>query len=350
MTNGLPSPILGIRSYGAVTNIGNSATQTVASWVAQTRRLRRVNLHGFADPFTLADSPVLTEGKQGAERLFALLESAVAEALEHEPCPDAAANSINFLAIPRWLDTEACHQLTDRLSSFWPDRDVVFSTIAGGSTAAWSALMAAYNTIDTYQSFKQIVIATVDSLCEPGMLNQAALERQLLQAENSQGYIAGEAAVCIVLERLSDITQLSPNQFALHRPMLLKQKKPWWPSNRKPNPKALVSVLSGALEQAGIGPQHISHLLSDMDGSSWRAQIEGAALDRVVFSETSSLPHWRPATLIGQIGAATGSLGWILATLMHNSQIEQVNTVLNWSNTPDGKTAACVLERSPMSD
>jgi hypothetical protein len=344
------NPILGIRSYGAVTNIGHSASQTVASWVAQTRRLRRVKLDGFADTFTLADNPEITGDKQGTERLFALLESAVAEALHHEPCPDAAAKSINYLALPRWVDAKACHQLTKRLSRFWPKHEVTFSTITGGSTAAWSALMAAYKTIDTYSSFKQIVIATVDSLCEPGVIYKAADEGQLLSAENSQGYIAGEAAVCLVLERYPNITQLPSNRFALHRPMLVKQNKSWWPNTRKPNPKALVSVLTSAMEQAEMGPQHISHLMSDMDGSSWRAQIEGPALNRTVFSETSALPHWRPATLIGQIGVPTGSLGWILATLIHNNQIEQVNSLLNWSIAPDGKTAACVLERSPWND
>jgi 3-oxoacyl-(acyl-carrier-protein) synthase len=310
--------------------------------------LRRIELDGFADPFTLADNPDLTKDKQGTERLFALLESAIAEALEHQPCPDATANSINYLALPQWLDAKACNQLNNRLSSFWPQRDVTFSTITGGATAAWSALKAAYKAIDSYSSFKQIVIATVDSLCEPDILKQAAVRGQLLQAQNSQGYIAGEAAVCLVLDRYSDITQLPANRFALHRPMLVKQNKPWWPNTRKPNPKALVSVLSSALEQAGLEPQHISHLMSDMDGSSWRAEIEGPALNRTVFTETSALPHWRPATLVGQIGVATGSLGWILATLMHNNQIEQVNSVLNWSISPDGKTAACVLERSPV--
>jgi hypothetical protein len=348
MTNGLPSPILGIRSYGAVTNIGHCATQTAASWVAQTRRLRRVELNGFADPFTLADNSDLTKDKHGVERLFALLESAIAEALENQPSPDVTANSINYLALPQWLDAKACKQLSDRLSSFWPQRDVTFSTITGGATAAWSALMAAYKAVDTYSSFKRIVIATVDSLCEPHILSQAAVEGKLLQTNNSQGYIAGEAAACLVLDRYTDINQLPANRFALHRPMLVKQNKPWWPNNRKPNPKALVSVLSSALEQAGLGAQHISHLMSDMDGSSWRAEIEGPALNRTVFTETSAIPHWRPATLIGQIGAATGSLGWILATMMHSKQIEQVNNVLNWSITPDGKTAACVLERSPM--
>jgi hypothetical protein len=349
MTVELLSPILGIHSYGAVTNIGNSATQTAASWVAQTRRLRRIKLDGFADPVTLADNPEVTQGKHGIERIFALLESAFAEAMQHAPCPDAQANSINYLVLPRWLDAQACHQLTTRLSRFWPERDVSFSTITGGSTAAWSALMAGYKAVDTYSSFKQVVIATVDSLCEPAVLNQAAAEGHLLQTENSEGYIAGEAAVCIVLNRYSDITHLPANHFALHRPMLVKQNKPWWPSSRKPNPKALVSVLSSALQLAGMGPQHISHLMSDMDGSSWRAQIEGPALNRAVFAETSALPHWRPATLLGQIGAATGSLGWVLANLMHNNRIEQVNSLLNWSITPDGKTAACVMERSPMS-
>jgi hypothetical protein len=346
----LPSPILGIRAFGAVTNLGNSALQSAASWIIQARRQHRVKLQGFADHFTLADRADLTEGLEGSARLFALLKSAVAEPLADQPCPDAASASLNILVLPEGLDETEQKQLADRLAGFWPESDVRFSIVTGNATAAWVALDNAYEVLDANPKMQQVVIVCVDSLCEPDRLYQAAEAQLLLQKNNSEGYIPGEAAVCLVLDRLHDVSQLPAGGFALHRPVLAQQFDSWWPSVNQPDPQPLVTALTDALDQAGMNPTHISHLLSDMDGSKWRAQIEAEALSRVIYSETSRLPQWQPATLFGQIGTATGPLGWILATILHSHRIHQLNTLLNWSIDPAGKSAACVMERSAKLD
>jgi 3-oxoacyl-[acyl-carrier-protein] synthase-1 len=346
MNTRLPSPVLGIRTFGAVTNLGNSALQTAASWIVQARRQHRIKLEGYAAPFTLADRPDLTEGLEGAERLIALLKSAVAEALADQPCPDTSSGSLNILVLPEGLDETAQQQLVDRLAGFWPDCEVHFSTITGNATAAWAALDSAYEVLDANPKMQQVVMVCVDSLCEPERLYLAAQAELLLQKGNSEGYIPGEAAVCLVLDRLRNVTELPAGGFALHRPVLSQQSDNWWPSVNQPNPQPLVTALTDALDQAGMNPIHISHLLSNMDGSKWRAQIEAEALSRVIYSETSRLPQWQPATLFGQIGTATGPLGWILATMMHTHRVHQLNTLLNWGIDPAGKSAACVMERS----
>jgi 3-oxoacyl-[acyl-carrier-protein] synthase-1 len=341
-----PSPVLAIRTFGAVTNLGNNALQSAASWIVQARRQHRVKLEGFADPFTLADRPDLTEGLEGPERLFTLLKSAVAEALADQPCPDASAASLNILVLPEGLAETDQKQLAERLAGLWPDRDVRFSTLTGNATAAWAALDSIYEVLDANPKMQQVVMVCVDSLCEPGRLYQAAEAQRLLQKGNSEGYIPGEAAVCLVMERLRDVTELPAGGFALHRPALVEQADPWWPSANQPDSQPLVTALTEALDLAGMNPSNISHLLSDMDGSSWRAQIEADALSRAIYSETSRLPHWQPVNLLGQIGVATGPLGWILAAIMYTHRIHPLNTLLNWSIDPAGKSAACVMERS----
>jgi 3-oxoacyl-[acyl-carrier-protein] synthase-1 len=346
----LPSPVLGIRSFGAVTHLGNSALQSAASWIVQARRQHRVKLEGFAAPFTLADRPDLTEGLAGTERLYALLKSAVAEALADQPCPDTSSTSLNILVLPEGLDETEQKQLAERLAGLWPESDVRFSTITGNATAAWAALDSAYEVLDANPKLQQVVMVCVDSLCDPNRLYQAAENEQLLQKGNSEGYVPGEAAVCLVLERLRDITEVPAGGFALHRPALAQQSEHWWPSANRPDPQPLVTAITDALAQADMNPSHISHLLSDMDGSSWRAQIEAPAVSRIILSEAGQLPQWKPANLFGQIGTATAPLGWILATLMHTRRIKQLNTLLNWSIDPAGKAAACVMERSPKRD
>jgi 3-oxoacyl-[acyl-carrier-protein] synthase-1 len=350
MNTRLPRPVLSIRTFGAVTNLGNSALQTAASWIVQARRQNRVKLEGFAAPFTLADRPDLTEGLQGTERLFVLLKSAVAEALADQPCPDTTSASLNLLVLPEGLDEAAQQQLVDRLAAFWPDQVVTFSPFVGGATAAWTALDSAYQVLDANPKVKQVVMICVDSLCESDRLYRAAEAKQLLHKGNSEGYVPGEAAVCLILDRLRDVTQLPAGGFALHRPVLAQQPDAWWPNAIQLDPQPLVTVLTDALDQAGMNPTHISHLLSDMDGSAWRTQIEAEVLNRVIYSERPRLPHWQPATLFGQTGTVTGPLGWILATMMNTYRVHQLNTLLSWSIDPAGKSAACVMERSARRD
>jgi 3-oxoacyl-[acyl-carrier-protein] synthase-1 len=341
-----PSPVLGIRAFGAVTNLGNSAPQSAASWIVQTRRQQRVKLEGFADPFTLAHRPDLTEGLAGAERLFVLLKSAVAEALADLPCPETSSTSLNVLVLPEGLDETEQRQLVDKLAGFWPESDVRFTTITGNATAALAALDNAYEVLDGNPKLQQVIMVCVDSLCDPDRLYQAAENGQLLQKGNSEGYIPGEAAICLVLDRLRDVSELPVGGIALHRPALAQQSARWWPSASRPDPQPLVTALTKALTQADMNPTHISHLLSDMDGSKWRAQIEAEALGQTIYSETSQLPHWQPANLFGQIGNSSVPLGWILAVILNTHRIHPLNTLLNWCIDPAGKTAACVMERS----
>jgi 3-oxoacyl-[acyl-carrier-protein] synthase-1 len=346
MTTPFPSPILGIQAYGAVTNLGNSALQTAASWVAQTRRHHRVKLEGYADPFTLADHADLTDGLQGAERLLTLLKSAVAEAFDNQVAPDDA-NSLNLLVLPEALETAGQQQLASQLAQFWPDQNVSFSVISGNATAAWSALDSAYRVLEANPRIERVVMVCVDSLCDPERLYQAAEANHLLLKGNSEGYIPSEAAVCLILQRFKDVTQLPPGQFALHRPVLAAQAEPWWPTESKSDPQPLITALSGALDRSDMKPTNISHLQSDMDGSSWRALIEAEALNQTFIAKNGQLPHSQPANLFGHTGVVTGPLGWILGIMVHTQRIKQLNTLLNWSIDPAGQSAACVMERSP---
>ena len=355
----LPSPLLALRCAGMVTPIGNSASQTVASWIAQTRRMRRVQLDGFADPFTIADCHGVDNGQSGVERLALLLASAVAEAFDgaHHLAAHAAAHPsaecLEILVLPSWLAEEDCKRIGVLLSTWlapyptWTGQTRARLVVPAASCGAWTALEYAYRALAHNPRLQHVMIAAVDSACEPAILRQAAQADWLFRPGNAQGYVPGEAAACVLLQRAGNINLVPADTFAVHRPALVHASARLWPADERPDAAPLSQALSGALRLAGMQAIHISDLESDMDGSDWRSTIEGDALDRVLFSETTTLPQWRPATLLGQVGAAGGLIGWLLPALLHGQKIERVNTVLNWSIEPGGEIAACVLERSP---
>ncbi|MDQ1835217.1 hypothetical protein [Massilia scottii] len=338
-----------------VTAIGNSTPQTIASWVAEARRTRRILVNGFADPFTIADCNTVTSNLAGLDRLEAMLASAVAEALDgaFEVDPIESAECLEILVAPVWLDNQACNQLNELLTTWicpytaWSNKPRTRLVVKAGSTGCWMALEHAYQALLSNPALNHVLIAAVDSQCEPTVLQAAASEGFLLRKGNAQGYVAGEAAGCLILQRANDINDVPAGGFALHRPALVKAPLRLWPGNEYADPTPLTQVLFGALQACAMDAIHISHLESDMDGSEWRAQLESTALDRVIFNKTTALPQWRPATLFGQPGNASGIIYWLLLTMLHQNQIERINTVLNWSIEPSGEIAACVLERSP---
>jgi 3-oxoacyl-[acyl-carrier-protein] synthase-1 len=351
----LPSPLLALRSNGMVTVIGNSTAQTLASWCAETRRSRRLTLDGFADPVTVADCQGVTDGLAGVARLEAMLASAVTEALDeatHLGTGDAGA-CLEILLAPAWLDDDGCAQLGASLSTWvqpyeaWSGRARSRLVVRGGSTGAWVALEHAYRALAANPDLHHVMLAAVDSLCEPAVLQQAAQDDWLLHPGNEQGYVAGEAAACLLLQRASTIEAVPADGFALHRPALVEASQRIWPGNDDLDAGPLSQALSAALTACGMEATHISHLQSDMDGSDWRARIEATALNRVVFSQAAALPHWLPATLFGQVGNPAGIIAWLLLAGLHRQQVERVNTVLNWAVDPAGLVAACALERSP---
>ncbi len=131
--------------------------------------------------------------------------------------------------------------------------------------------------------------------------------------------------------------QPPPGQFALHRPGL--------GNDTQAVATALAATLNNALNNVGMNGSHLSHLASDMDGSSWRAQLENPALGKSVYRDASGLPQWYLAEMLGQTGAVTGLLNWVMASQLQ--QLERINTILNWSINPAGACAVNVLERAP---
>lgn len=358
-----PRSLLALQSWGAVTALGHSTGQTLSSLLGGLSGFRLQHLPELsAEPLTCAPCrhALGTGHEQGALRLQPLLQSALAEALESLPLPAGPpaprSHLLCLLVLPHWADAETAQQLLQATEQtlaahpIWPllGRRQGRYTLDGSSGAA-QALQSAYAALESNPQLQYIVIATADSWVEPSVLEKAARQGLILSrdsAHGTQGFVAGEAAACLVLRPCASIRHLPSGWFALHRPGLQHNAVPRWPSTVESDGQALNTAVEQALLQAGLKAEHLSHLASDMDGSGWRVMDELRLHQRALATGTQAPHVLRIAEQLGQTGVAALPLMWALLAEKEARHLERVNAALTWSLGMDESTSAVVMERS----
>jgi hypothetical protein len=362
-----PDTVWAMLRAGLVTPLGTSVDHTLAGWAAAARVFQRVSVPGLADPVTVARCSAVAPEVTSTERLLQMLGSATTEALQPEDPADMppwghGEQALEVLVLPDWVDEEQAKHAGDTWGG-WLDQFQPWNqfhrerlVLRGGTASAWLALEQAWRRLDQGEDLRHLLVAAVDSLCDTPRLEHTAQQDLVLRPGHSEGFVAGEAAGCVWLQRKSHARDVPLDRFALHRPAVV----PVAASNAsseggtvatESGAAALREALRQALRLGRLEGCHISHLLSDMDGSAWRSRIEAAALEAEVFTQASQLPHWRPAVLVGQTGVVGALLGWILPARHHTLDLGRVNSVLHWTVDPSGRpVAAGVFQRSPHID
>lgn len=326
-----------------VTCLGHSTSESLSSWWLRRKAFRRLAVPGLDKPVTIAPCHHVDGDAGDATRLGKMLGSALAEALDNTAEePEALTGTTVLLLLPRHLSDVTRQGLVDQLAA-WLGTEVRVKLLVGGSGLAWQALTEAYSMLDGNNRPRRLVVASVDSGCQPERLAREGALGRLHSAGHGDGYIAAEGAACVVLEPVNSIFALPEGMFALHRPSV-RSVPPIDQTLMAPDSAMLIEVISEALQRSGMEPAHIGTFVSDADGSAWRSRWESDMQMRQNLNATDRL---RPAELLGQTGVCTGLLSWLLPMAAHQHRLKQVNNALAWSISPDGTLAANVLERSP---
>jgi hypothetical protein len=189
-----------------------------------------------------------------------------------------------------------------------------------------------------------VVLAGVDSLADTVRLCADYAAGRLMTSGNAEGWIAGEAAAALLLRAAPNTRAPGNRQWVFHRPGIVEGLAPHFRQAGRPPPDALAQALGAALEHARWQGQHVGCLMSDHDGSRWRAQVHEAARQRIQGGLYA--PEWLPASVTGQVGAASAPLHWALAAQRLKVDATPPNSVL-CSLLDDGPWAGAVaLERS----
>lgn len=344
-----PPALLRIIGSGAVTAVGTSAWQSAASWVGGQRRNRRsVHPELGEQSVTLAACTELTANTDGLARLSSLLAAAMADLFATTPVSSCERPARALLALPEGMDddsAQALWQLTVaqlRRYGHGPRlTQVAFSHSASGAAGAFEALAELFGAA---ASAGPTLLAGVDTLLDTARLRADYTADRLHTDANADGWIPGEAAGCVLLAATRDTRAETDREWVLHPPALAHASRPHLDPELPPEPDALAQTLRAALAHARWQGKHVGRVLSDSDGSTWRAKAH--ALARLRASDSLAAPDWTPASVTGYIGAASAPVHWALAAQRLRHDPQPPNSVLSCILDPGTAAAAVALERT----
>lgn len=265
----------------------------------------------------------LTEGFSKLGRWLQLARGCLAEVAALSAGPAETGKEVVLFLVTRRLDGEyldedlppegmAAHVDRELMAPLCEDLGLPCQAadrrlIARGSAGTAEALAEAAALL-VERRYRRALVLAVDSWMDPTLIAEATRTRRLKTDANPMGFMPGEAAVALALERKDDAARAGRTALAaIDRTVVRKATSPPLES-----PEVTGLLLSEAIEEAVAGAGEVGDLFLDLTGEEWRARQWGTALVRLAPRLTIGRTHL-PALSVGDVGAASGALGVCLA-------------------------------------
>ena len=237
---------------------------------------------------------------------------------EEDELPSAAWRKECAALVPRMLAGSG-------LNIAPKDRYLSFGGHAGFVAALQTAAgMVAGGEVD------RCLAGAVDSCVDSEFLLAAAMKGVLKTAANPVGFVPGEAAAFVLLERAAD-----PSAMRLRCGPVID------PAGEVPDGAALARAIR-ELPGARAGKPEIGVVIGDLNGSEYRARNWGSALARLRNAPLSDAPLWIPALGFGETGSAAGAVGLCLAARALERGHAR-GAALAWLSDDNGAAAAFTI-------
>lgn len=346
-----------ITGLGLMTAVGHKVKQAVTSMRASVMRLSEYPAYEpivrdpavqFPEPLIAAPVTGITDGRNGIERLFALAEPALREALAGAGLSEADAKGAALLVAcgegpGRGAGSRLATVFAPRLAQrVFEAARVEAQCVHAGTAGVLVALhqAAAWLRDNVCQ---QCVIGGVDSWLDAETLIWIDEARRLKSAGIVDGFVPGEAAAFLIVELLSSARQRQAEPYAVCGDVALaEEKNTIWtesPCVGEGLAQCLKPVLADLVKQ--LKPPGIA--LCDLNGESYRSSEWGFAIPRVFQGGLTVPPLFHPADCTGDVGAAAGGILLALAAFSLNKKLAAWPSALVWCSGDTGQRAACSL-------
>lgn len=191
---------------------------------------------------------------------------------------------------------------------------------------------------------RYVLITAVDSLLTWPSIQSFGDQERLLTAENSDGFLPGEAASAVLACSASQARALRCVGIGFGvEPSVLDDNLP----NRA---DGLVAAIRIASEDAGDSIDELDFRITDLSGEQSGFREAALALTRTLRSRKSSFDLWHPAESIGEVGAAIGPALLAVALAASTKGYAPGPGILVHLGNDDGRRAALILRSEVLSE
>jgi 3-oxoacyl-[acyl-carrier-protein] synthase-1 len=286
----------------------------------------RAGMDHFSESACVAQdgSPVrvaqlMEENLWGPDRLAMWARYAIGECLERIAPAEHDGIPLLLLTAPsdRPLSTKRARIDTARAASealemSFPPTSLIY---AGGHAVLGKALLRAQEMLLAQNGVDKVLIAGLDSLIDAPVITHYLRQERLIVPGNSDGFLPGEGAAAIVLERAA------PRDRGLHIAGIGLGQEAGRPDGSAPSrAQGLSNAMRQAMARAGVDCNVLAFRLSDQNGEVFFAREAANAITRVAEPGGNIPQVLTTADCTGEIGAATGvlMLAWLHHLLPHS--------------------------------
>lgn len=313
----MPAAEIFLTGLGACTAVGRTAPATAAAVRAGISGFaqHRFMLDTIGKPMRVAAAPWLDAGLPAGQRMERLLFAAIDEALA-DAAPGAARLGL-ALALPGprpGLPALASADWSAAIAARHPNRFAGIAFFERGHASAILALEAAVAYLRR-GDFDACLVAGVDTFMTPQTLEWLEACDQLHGAgplNNAWGFVPGEGAAALMVASRADATARQPAGRVLAVASSVEAHR------IKTRTVCVGRGLSDAMARVlSVRPpgQRVGEVYSDMNGETYRADEYGFAVARVSECFERASDMWTPADCTGDVGAASGALHLVLASI-----------------------------------
>lgn len=215
------------------------------------------------------------------------------------------------------------------------------ASFQSGSAGAIEMLITARQLLQS-GAVRHCLVGAVDTLVTPAeVVRLQAAGRLQDGAANPQGLIPGEGAAFVLL----GLRGQGPTATSLAEILGLgvAQEDDTVLSDRYSRGLAARQALAIAMSESGRDEANVDLRVSDMNGERYRAWESMLSTTRFYRTRREHLPTWYPARSVGDIGAAAGMLGLVVAVIGMARGYAPGPTAMCESSSEAGLRGACVV-------
>jgi 3-oxoacyl-[acyl-carrier-protein] synthase-1 len=340
-----------IVAIGARTPVGGTAMHSAAAIRARVRRLGQhpFMLDGRGNPLPAALDGEIEPKEFGVARIHALARSAVIEAARALSARAGYPVPLRLLLAlpesrPGFSDQDAAQVAQAIAESLPPDiRPHSIELTGRGHAGALDGVQDLFRRAPQTDGEVHAIVAA-DSYFHPDTVDWLDSNRQIASEGIRSGFIPGEAAGCVVVAstgmlhraRLPSLATVRGAHSALEANVIR--------GDTEVLGRGLTEAVRGAVASLRSGEEKVDDIYCDINGERYRTEEWVFTVLRTQHALRDTL-YEAAASCWGDVGAASGALGCILAIRSWARNYATGTRALVWGSSEGGLRSAVLLER-----